>query len=835
MIDENLLLSQPVKKNKEKKLGKQKKFKRGKQQPSVLASLFPIRIEEELVVTREGVTDIFRLENFAIRKEPHQTQQEAIQSLIYLFRGVKADVKIFLETFDVATQSQQQFLKARARLSELAPEGEELSTVYLRELEMSEQNMPQNIVYFQLFARDEAELNRAKLDVDISSSIYTTVHALSVSEKKTFLHELHNIGAKAPKMTDEISQKAHLNKRGEDIEFMQSIQPEGGIRKKGDYFLQTSRGYLGCLKLHEWSTKFDFFYGGRIFRHANVLTMIDISHREKSEVLSGMNNTLNDKRHSKPKDEVDKKQLQKETQLLDGILEDVVNGNEQVKEVMVRYYLTGKTKESIWSQAEDINSRLQPMGYKASFFVTDEKSDWQALFSPLTEQKYRRRGKGKEMTTSDLGCSYFLDHSQLIDPKGLYLGFTNTNGLVLFDMYHKDKQRKSYNFSLLGIMGSGKSTSAKKLIAMNQVLRNYDYIFAVNKEYDRLAQAFQGITFDVSGVDGAVNPWQIFATAINEENNQVDEEGSLAIATTKIITIFRTLAEDKQATYFKYLKGYIKRFYEDYFQKHELELKKCTQYQALDYPLSEDFYAYISALYSLSGSQSKVEENERVALFDLMKFMEDELLDSNAKMFNRHTTFVFEDNHMVVFNFERLLQQSSKVFGGQLFNLFFLTWNLCMKRGMREKYLVETGQKTLDEVIYSRITFEEFHNITRQREEATIDLIDRYIREARKAFGSLGLISQDITDLLPNGSQDPFDAKVSKLLKLSQYIFVMQQSPSSQKALQETFGETLRESELQAIPRLEEGQGILCIVGQSNYTLKVDVTEMEKALFRGGI
>ncbi|GAB2023743.1 hypothetical protein RyT2_28220 [Pseudolactococcus yaeyamensis] len=373
MIDEQVLLSKKIKKKqkwqvKKNKSQKKKNSKRGKRQfDSALSSMFPIRVESDFIVTREGVTDIFRLENFAIRKEPQHIQQEAIRSLIQLFRGVKVDVKIFLKTFDVKTQTQQDYLNRRKTLGELSREGQELSSIYLKELVMSEQSMPQEISYFQLFAKDEVELTRARFDLDTASSLYTNIKPLTVAEKKAFYYELHNIGETAPTMSNKVSQKEALTKDGCDLDFMRSIQPEGGIRKKGDYFLQTSRGYQGCMKLHEWSTKFDFFYGASIFRHTNIMTTIDLLHREKSEVLGGMNRTLNDKKRSKPKDEIDRKQLQKETQLLDSILEDVVNGNEQVKEVMVRYYLVGKTKDKIWEQAEAVNSRLQPLGYKASF------------------------------------------------------------------------------------------------------------------------------------------------------------------------------------------------------------------------------------------------------------------------------------------------------------------------------------------------------------------------------------------------------------------------------------------------------------------------------------
>ena len=94
----------------------------------------------------------------------------------------------------------------------------------------------------------------------------------------------------------------------------------------------------------------------------------------------------------------------------------------------------------------------------SSFFLGEEDTELLALYRSHKEQKQAKNRQGKELTTNDLGASYPLNYSQLIDPRGLYFGRTNTGGLVILDMWHKDYMRLSYNFVLLGIPGSGKST-----------------------------------------------------------------------------------------------------------------------------------------------------------------------------------------------------------------------------------------------------------------------------------------------------------------------------------------------------------------------------------------
>lgn len=122
----------------------------------------------------------------------------------------------------------------------------------------------------------------------------------------------------------------------------------------------------------------------------------------------------------------------------------------------------------------------------------------------------QKRRAGKHLTASDLGASYPLNHSQLLDPTGFYFGTTNTCGLFVFDIFHKDTQRLSYNFVLLGKPGSGKSSALKKLGSHNHLANNYTIYFMANNENEKFMQQYGGLSIDASGKDGTANPFQNF-------------------------------------------------------------------------------------------------------------------------------------------------------------------------------------------------------------------------------------------------------------------------------------------------------------------------------------
>lgn len=280
---------------------------------------------------------------------------------------------------------------------------------------------------------------------------------------------------------------------------------------------------------------------------------------------------------------------------------------------------------------------------------------------------------------------------------------------------------------------------------------------------------------------------------------------------------------------------YIDLFYEKWFSDHQMVLENATQYEPIQYPLLEDFSRFIhDELFEEERKfRSSLSEFEAKRL-DKIYSVSQAMLRSDGKIFNRHTTLNFEDYYSVSFDLSSLLNKGKAVFNAQFYNLLFLVWNLAMTRGMREKYFVDNHLKRPEEAIRTLLVIDEFHNITRQENMDAIDLLDRYEREARKAFGGLGLATHDISDLFSKGASDNFKEKVRKLLKLSTYTFIMKQDPSSIDELKDSFKETLRESELESIPNLNQGQAILAIKGKGNFQLNIDLSKEEIEIFAGG-
>ncbi|MEY8498767.1 hypothetical protein AALF20_12810 [Enterococcus avium] len=794
-------------------------------------------IDESCIKTRDGFTDYLQLENYAVRKETEENQRQALQGLVNLFRGVTSDIKLIFMGYAADTSKQIDHIRIRSKQTDLNEYALSQRDHKIWELKRAHKSLLEDIVYIQIFGKDREELERTRTELMNSTNKYIHVTELPVGIKKGITYQLYNLGQQPPEFDDSLSDPNLLNRAGEDRKFMSEIQPEGGVTSRDNWFSKTGHGYVGVYHLHRYSKKERFYWGEEIFRQPGVITTVDVSHMEIAKTKGMITKTISEKDSNAKKgaNREIKMEASIEKSLLEDLLEDMLTSNESVKEVTVRYYIAAADKDNVRSIADKINDNLEFRGYKASFYLGEEDTELRALYLSQTKQKEKKRRKGKELTTTDLGTSYPLNHSQLIDPKGMYLGYTPTNGLVILDITHKDSQRMSYNFVIIGLPGSGKSSLAKKLGSHNHLLGNYTYYFMANAENDLFMNKYGGLTIDASGKDGTANPFQIFATVVDEATGKINERESYNVTINKLKTIYSTMDGSQDTELQKALGKHFDIFYKEWFKKNQMSFSRATKYPAERYPILEDFIGYISnLLYDDNGIVRKTLSTFEAERLDKIDSTSATMMQDDA-IFNRHTSIDVSAHRSVSFNLYSLLNKGKSIFNAQFYNLLFMVWNLSMVRGMKEKNLYDSGTKTIDEVIRSFILIDEFHNITRQENGEAIDLLDRYEREARKAFGGLGLITHDISDLFSESASSTFKEKVYKLLKLSTYTFIMQQDPGSKDTLKKAYKDTLKESELQQIPNLKLGQAILSIKGKGNLQVNIDLSSEEKKIFTGGL
>ena len=141
--------------------------------------------------------------------------------------------------------------------------------------------------------------------------------------------------------------------------------------------------------------------------------------------------------------------------------------NEQEKKKLKQVFETAQANKS------KVIHHLETHNFRGSIFLNEQEYEWESMVTPFhIQKKYPNRRKGKEIPALALAGGFPFHFMKLDDPYGTYQGTTGTGGSVIFDLFHKDEQRKSYNAVMIGRMGAGKSTFLKK-VPMDNAIKGY--------------------------------------------------------------------------------------------------------------------------------------------------------------------------------------------------------------------------------------------------------------------------------------------------------------------------------------------------------------------------
>ncbi len=184
-------------------------------------------------------------------------------------------------------------------------------------------------------------------------------------------------------------------------------------------------------------------------------------------------------RYENAKDNVDRIDARETYKELNELYEQITQG-ETMKYLHLRLYVKAKTLDTLERQVQDVMEELEARNFRATIFLNEQEWEWQSLFlSYEQQQKLPNRRRGKEIPSLSIAGGYPFHFTSLQDPTGTYYGTTDTNGSVIFDLFHKDKQRKFYNALMIGKMGSGKSTLLKKTVLDQAIKGNHVRILDV--------------------------------------------------------------------------------------------------------------------------------------------------------------------------------------------------------------------------------------------------------------------------------------------------------------------------------------------------------------------
>ncbi|MEH6840344.1 type IV secretion system protein VirB4, partial [Priestia megaterium] len=636
---------------------------------------------------------------------------------------------------------------------------------------------------------------------------------------------------KKEKTPQEIKQK-----KGYNPYFVAQIQPQGGVSFK-ENLVRNGDGYSTCIHIYEYPTNVNDFWLEPIMNMPNAITTLDVVSDERKQVVEAINKNMSEQnaRHVNAKENIDRMDAQEQYLDMKELYRQVTNG-EVIKRIHLRIYIAEKTIPDLEKRLKEVIHHLETHNFRGSIFLNEQEYEWESLITHFDMQKkYPNKRKGKEIPALALAGGFPFHFTHLDDPYGTYQGTTRTGGSVIFDLFHKDQQRKSYNAVLMGLMGAGKSTFLKKVTTDNAIkgykIRGFDIV----GEFESLVRELGGKQIALDGSEGQINPLQVFKTHEHELN-------SFTQHLSKLTVFYRFIAPEAKDDE---LKEYEKLLRKLYIQKQLWNDEK----GAINYitGLSPEAYPTFSEFLQLIRQELYVDEKTREHHSNLGEYRKrrlevielniENLVETYAHLFDGISTIEdFNDEQVVFFSIRHLSKLKDEIAQAQLFNVMSLLWDGMLQNGEPQLDAFTEGTLAFEDAIRYLIVIDEAHHIvnTKKGNEHALDFLTEFSREARKYFAGLIYASHLISDFVPDGSEQTAIEKIKKLFDLTQYKFIMQQDDNNLDTIQRVFKTGITDSELAEIPKLPIGDVLLCIKSVKNILFHIEIDEEEKVLYGGG-
>ncbi|WP_242230092.1 VirB4 family type IV secretion system protein [Bacillus cereus group sp. BfR-BA-01329] len=627
-------------------------------------------------------------------------------------------------------------------------------------------------------------------------------------------------------------------KKGYNPYLLAKIQPQGGVKFEESY-IRKGDGFETCVHIHDFQTVVSDFWLERIMNMPNMITTLDVISDNRKEVVESINKSMSEQtvRHDTAKDNIDRIDARKQYQELEFLYNQIGEG-EVMKRIHLRIYISEKTIDELEKQVKFVIETLESYNFRGAIFLNEQEYEWDALVSSFEVQKnYINKRKGKEIPSLSLagGCPFHFTY--LSDPYGTFYGTTKTKGCVIFDQFHRDKQRKSYNAVLIGKMGAGKSTLLKKATLDNAIkgykIRGFDIV----GEFEDLVHALGGKQISLDGTEGIINPLQVYKTA-------EAEEVSFGQHLSKLTIFYRFISPRASDEIVQEYENLLRKLYieKGLWDDTKGANNHITGKDATEYPIFSDFLELIRNELYIDGNYKdrKTHENLSDSLKERLEIIElniANLVGSYGNLFDGPSSInSFHDEQIVFFSLRHLSSFREEIFRAQIFNVMNLLWDEMLQNGIPQYHAFNKKMLSFEDAVRFLIIIDEAHHIinTKPGSEYALDFLTKFSREARKYFAGLFYASHSIRDFVPENSEQRIVEQIKILFELTQYKFIMQQDSNSLGMLKRIFAGELSESEISEIPYLNTGDVLLSIGAVKNVLFNVEVTDEELALFGGG-
>lgn len=591
---------------------------------------------------------------------------------------------------------------------------------------------------------------------------------------------------------------ANEQKESEEINFYfeKLVHPKTRF-KQTERYIQNGFGYETCLVSYKFPLYPDLFWLNEIFNTPGIIPKLSIESIEQTTTIRKIGSSISEHRSRlgkvRAEEELDSEMS---IQNLEELHQSLKTGGDALRSITLRVYVYGETLEVLQEKISEVKEVFSSQNIEISFDDDNQGHHYEARTSFQNMQ-------GNVIDTYSLATSVPFGYSQINDPKGFYFGLSQSGGIVAIDFTEKNlKQgRKSFNITLLGDMGSGKSATAKKIVLNETLSGHTTFIIDVEGEYKTLTQKLGGVVIAADGTQGSINPLQISETV----------EVHIGNLYTFIKGLLRDISEEEIEVFI----STVRKLYEmKGITNENLHQKKNSEFPIL------------SDVVKLLKETKSTDDEVGVRLQQNLIRRLTHNIENYGLLFNTHTTFD-TDIHLVCIDIKNL-RSMKDVFNAQVFNIFnvFLLSKMNKNKALNEERRIKN-----EPYVFTRVILDEAHVLLNTQNAVIVDILSFFSRQARKYYGGIILAIQSLNQVFL-GTSSETSTQIEEVFNLSQYKIILQQPSQANKDLLRVFG--LNENELHIVNTSNVGEMLLQF-GEQQIKCKLDLSEIEKNLFHTGV
>lgn len=461
------------------------------------------------------------------------------------------------------------------------------------------------------------------------------------------------------------------------------------------------------------------------------------------------------------------------------------------------------------ARCDRVKNTASILGCKLRILANLQKEGYQQISPTYPQIKRIQEISSRYFPVSTFVGGFPFSSGGFNDGSGFYLGRNSNGGMILLDLWKRDRNRANSNITIVGGSGSGKSTAIKHIIASEYARGTKIIVIDPESEYKDMCinPLFSGDWIDVAGGRGGrINPLQIRpvppdADEAAEAVTSKDSIGDLAIHLKTLDTFFKLYIPSMDDRLRALLNKVLVEMYAQYGITWDTDV---SSWGAERFPT-------LGSLYDIIEKRAKSDDRNAAYYEDLRTYLESAANGADHQLWNGYTT-INPASGFIVLDTKSLIQMSGTVLAAQYFNVLSWCWE----------------QITRDRTERIMLVADECWTMIDPRCPQSLEFLKNAEKRARKYEGSIVVGTQSTSDFL-----DPAVKFFGQaVLDLPTYKLLFSMDGDSLKQATELF--SLNEAQNELISSNQRGLALMKVGSQAVKVRFVLSDERLEMFGRGG-